>query len=380
MNTFGVVDGATIQNGACTDVYFERTEQILAAEGMNPQVTMEITTTSLPWDTGILAGLDSAISLLEGLPVDVEAMPEGTPFHTYEPVMRITGKYRDFMRYETALLGFLCHASGVASAAAAIKRCAGERPVLSFGSRRQHPALAGVIERSAWIGGVDGVSNTAAPEGIPLSGTMPHAYVMCFKNPVDAWTAFEKRAPSEVPRVMLCDTFCDEKHESLAAAEHGATAVRLDTPRSRRGSMREILEEVRWELDLHGHADVEIFLSGGITAEDILQYKDIVNAFGVGGSIANAPVIDFSLDIVAHDDIPGAKRGKRGGVKQVWLLPDKSRKILPVTSEVPKGAIGLLEPFIRAGTVLQTWDHHDARARMIVSGGIAGLPSSNLEK
>lgn len=370
MNSFGVVDAVTIKNGACTDVYFDRTEQILAAEGRNPRVTMEVTATSLPWETGIFAGLDSVIALLEGLPVDVEAMPEGTPFYAHEPVMRITGKYRDFMRYETALLGFLCHASGVASAAAAIKRCAGEKPVLSFGSRRQHPALSSVIERSAWIGGVDGVSNTTAPEGIPLSGTMPHAYVMCFKSPVDAWTAFDKRAPAEVPRVMLCDTFCDEKHESLAAAEHGATAVRLDTPRSRRGSMRAILEEVRWELDLHGHPDVGIFLSGGVTAEDILRYKDIVDAFGVGGAIAGAPVIDFSLDIVACDGVPGAKRGKRGGIKQVWLVPDGSRIVLPITAEVPDGAVGLLERFIRAGTVLQTWDHHDARARMMASGGI----------
>ena len=58
--------------------------------------------------------------------------------------------------------------------------------------------------------------------------------------------------------------------ESVRAAECGATAVRLDTPRSRRGNMRAIIEEVRWELDSHGHEDVKIFLSGGVTREDVI--------------------------------------------------------------------------------------------------------------
>ena len=53
---------------------------------------------------------------------------------------------------------------------------------------------------------------------MPVVGTMPHAMVMCFKKPEDAWRAFDRDAPEDVPRIMLCDTYCDEKTESLLAA------------------------------------------------------------------------------------------------------------------------------------------------------------------
>lgn len=367
MGKFGIVDSDTIKNGKCTDVYFIRTEEALDAEDLNPLVTMEISAAALPQPWGVLCGLNDLVSLFEGIPVDVVAMPEGSIFYAGEPVLRITGRYRDFARYETALLGFLCHASGIASAASMMKLHAGDVPVHSFGSRRQHPTLAYMIERSAWIGGVDGVSNTCAPDGLPLTGTMPHAFVMCFEKTSDAWIAFDRHAPPEVPRVMLCDTFCDEKREALAAAKLGATAVRLDTPRSRRGDMRLILEEVRWELDINGYSDVKIFLTGGVDLDDIIKYRDIVDSFGVGGAIANAPVIDFSMDIVEIEGKISAKRGKRSGVKEVYEFPDGSHTVLPARHDAPKGCRALLKPVISNGHLLIDTSEtciNDARKRL----------------
>jgi nicotinate phosphoribosyltransferase len=364
MGIFLSVSEETIKNGDCTDIYFVRTEETLLVDNLNPDVVVEVTAASLPEPWAVFCGLSDVVALLEGVPVTVDAMPEGTTFSPGDPVLRITGKYRDFCRYETAILGFLCHASGIATAAAHIRIAAGTRPVYSFGSRRQHPAIAAMIERSAWIGGVDGVSNTCAPEGMPVVGTMPHAFVMCYKKPEDAWRSFNRHAPKDVPRIMLCDTYCDEKSESLRAAQCGASAVRLDTPRSRRGNMRAIIEEVRWELNMHGHTSVKIFLSGGVTREDVLAYKDIVDAFGVGGAIANAPVIDFSLDIVEIDGKAKAKRGKRSGVKQVYDLVCGNRRTLPVASVPPAGATPLITRFIENGTIVSRPDMQDARARM----------------
>jgi nicotinate phosphoribosyltransferase len=367
MGIFDTVSDEQIQRGECTDIYFERTEEILAADDLNPLVTMEVTASALPDNWAVFCGLADVITLLESLPVTVDAMPEGTIFYRNEPVLRITGKYRDFCRYETAILGFLCHASGIATAAAHIRVAAAGRPVYSFGSRRQHPAIAAMIERAAWIGGVDGVSNTCAPEGMPVVGTMPHAFVMCYPKPEDAWRSFDRHAPKEVPRIMLCDTYCDEKSESLRAAECGATAVRLDTPRSRRGNMRAIIEEVRWELDARGHRDVKIFLSGGVTREDVVAYRDCVDAFGVGGAIANAPVIDFGLDIVEIDGEPRAKRGKRSGAKQVWARKSGEHTVLPVSRKGPAGAAPLLEPFIAMGKVVEDAWMQPARERVAES-------------
>lgn len=364
MGTFLTVSDEVIKNGECTDIYFIRTEEALKNDSINPHVVMEVTASSLPDSWAVFCGLADVIALLDGIPVTVDAMPEGTVFYRNEPVLRIAGKYRDFCRYETAILGFLCHASGIATAAAHIRIAADDRPVFSFGSRRQHPAIAAMIERAAWIGGVDGVSNTCAPEGMPVVGTMPHAFVMCYKKPEDAWRAFDKSAPESVPRIMLCDTYCDEKAESLRAAECGAAAVRLDTPRSRRGNMRAIIEEVRWELDAHGFEKVKIFLSGGVTREDVIAYRDCVDAFGVGGAIANAPVIDFAMDIVEIGGEPKAKRGKRSGVKQVYAKKDGEHVVLPASRKGPKGAKPLIEKYISNGKVVQDSWMQDARKRV----------------
>ena len=188
---------------------------------------------------------------------------------------------------------------------------------------------------------------------------------MCYEKPDDAWRSFDRHAPKEVPRIMLCDTYCDEKSESLRAAECGAAAVRLDTPRSRRGNMRSIIEEVRWELDAHGFTGVKIFLSGGLTRDDVILYRDIVDAFGVGGAIANAPVIDFGMDIVEIEGTPKAKRGKRSGVKQVYELPGGDHRMLPVMQAAPDGGKPLIIPFIRNGTRVEECDLQAARGRVL---------------
>jgi nicotinate phosphoribosyltransferase len=365
MGRFQIVGEDAIRSGKCTDIYFERVAGVLEADDVNPHVTMEVTAAALPDPWGVFCGLDDVIRLLEGLPVDVDAMPEGSVFSANEPVLRISGRYRDFAVYETTILGFLCHASGVASAAAHIRLAARDRPVFSFGSRRQHPAIAAMIERAAWIGGVDAASNTCAPAGIPLAGTMPHAFVMCYPQPEDAWRAFAREAGPEVPRIMLCDTLSDEKVEAVRAAECGATAVRLDTPRSRRGDMRAIIEEVRWELDVHGYSDVKIFLSGGLSREDVVAYRDVADAFGIGGAIANAPVIDFSLDIVEIERRPYAKRGKRSGVKQVYEMAGGGRVTLPLTAPAPEGATALLSPHVRQGAIVARPNMDDARERVL---------------
>lgn len=365
MGRFAMVGEDAILEGKCTDVYFRRVTEVMERDGINPQVTMEVTAATLPDPWGVFCGLDDVIPLLERLPVDVDAMPEGSIFYPNEPVLRVSGRYRDFAVYETAILGFLCHASGVASAAAHMKLAAGGRPVFSFGSRRQHPAIAAMIERAAWIGGADGASNTCAPDGIPLAGTMPHAFVMCYPEQEDAWLAFAQGAGPEVPRIMLADTFSDETDEAVRAAACGATAVRLDTPRSRRGDMRAIIEEVRWELDVNGYADVKIFLSGGLTRADVAAYRGVADAFGVGGAIANAPVIDFSMDIVEMKGRPFAKRGKRSGVKQVYEMPGGGRLMLPARTPAPKGAVPLLAPCIKNGIAVVRPKMEDARERVL---------------
>jgi len=94
-------------------------------------------------------------------------------------------------------------------------------------------------------------------------------------------------------------------------------AVRLDTPSSRRGDFFRIIEEVRWELNLRGFNHVKIIASGGVDEYEILHLNPVVDAYGVGTSIANAPVLNFALDIMEIEGKPMAKRGKWSGAKDV---------------------------------------------------------------
>jgi len=319
-----IADFSEIKSGKTTDIYFVRTEEILKALGVHKRVTVGITASSFPegWPWAVATGMHDALLVLEGRPVDVEAVEEGTVIRPGDPVMQITGDYVEFGTLETAILGYICQQSGVATKAARCRKAAGNKTVISFGARRMHPALAPVIDHNAYIGGCDGVSVVLSAEllGIEPMGTMPHALIIILGNVAEAIKRVDEIVDPSVPRVALVDTFCDEKSESLTAAEtigKRLAAVRLDTPGSRRGNMLKILEEVRWELDIRGYRDVKIFVSGGIDEQAILELNPVADGYGVGTAISNAKTIDFALDIVEMEGVPIAKRGKKSGRKQI---------------------------------------------------------------
>jgi nicotinate phosphoribosyltransferase len=334
---FQIADPKDILEGRITDVYFERALKTLKAKKINPIVKAEFTAKSLPknWQWALFTGVDEAMDLMKHLKIAVRAMQEGSVFYPYEPVMEIEGRYQDFCVYETALLGLICQASGIATQAARMKKLAQDRLVMSFGARRMHPILAPMIERNAFVGGCDGVSVVKSGEAInedPV-GTMPHSLVLCMGSTVEAIKAYDEVLDSKIKRVALIDTFQDEKFEVLNVAQalgEKLYAVRFDTPGSRRGDFYRILEEARWELDLRGFGHVKFFTSGGITEQDIPILNPVVHGYGIGTSISNAPVIDFSMDIVELDGKPMAKRGKWSGSKSMLVCGQCGlRKIVP---------------------------------------------------
>ena len=348
---FNTASYEEIKGAEVADVYFHRTMEVLRSRGLeSTPVHAEVTyKTSDLEDWFVVAGLDEVARLLEGTAVEPRAVPEGTICRPNEPVLTLSGPYGAFAEHETAILGFLCQASGVATGAARCRLAAGERPVISFGARRMHPAITPMIERAAYLGGCDGVAVELAARrlGIPASGTLPHALILILGSTAEAARAFDEVIASDVRRTILVDTFDDEKFGALIAARaipNSIYAVRLDTPGNRRGDFRDLMREVRWELDRNGFEHVKIFASGGIDVEYILHLNPVCDAYGVGGAIADAPMIDYSLDIVEVAGEDRSKRGKRGGRKRLLELKDGSHLTLPANAPVPEDASDLLVP------------------------------------
>ena len=360
-----------IRGGKVTDIYFVRTKKILREKGLcNIRVRAELHVYSLPrgYEWGVFAGLEEALAILSGKNVNVYAIPEGTIFRPKTPLMIIEGKYCDFAELETPILGVLRHESSIATKAARIKLAAGDKAVLFFGLRALHPAIAPMADRAAYIGGCDSVSGTTSEEflGLKPQGTMPHALIIVFGDPIEAWKAFDEIVEKDVARVALVDTFYDERYEALRAAEvlgKRLAAVRLDTPSSRRGNMRQIVEEVRWTLDLHGYNHVKIIVSGGLDENKIRELRDVADAFGVGTSIAFPPSIDISMDIVEVERggewIPISKRGKLPGAKKLYRCKPLNDIVTPWSQDKPplcsdgSPAKPLMKKYVENGKIVE---------------------------
>jgi nicotinate phosphoribosyltransferase len=380
---FWLANEREIKNAKTTDIYFLNTKEILTKHHIDSEVVMEVFVRELPRNAawGVLSGVYEVAKLLEGLPLDVWAFDEGSIFLAngqgalYEPVMTISGRYRDFVEYENPVLGLLSSSTGISTEASRFRVAAGDRQVVSFGTRRVHPALAPLVERSCYMVGFDGVSNVLGGKllGVEPSGTMPHALVQVLGDQERAWRLFDETMPKSVKRTALIDTFWDEKTEAIKALEtlgKDLWGVRIDTPASRRGSFRQIIEEVKWELKIRGGEAVKIFVSGRLTEEDVVQLKDIVDGFGVGTAVAYPPTIDFSAKIVEVREkgktYLRAKRGGLGGRKDVHRSKGFKDMVVLHGTAAPKGSEQMLHQIISKGEVVTDFQSIDSIRERVV--------------
>lgn len=304
-----------ILQGATSDVYFQKTYDLLERAGRgNTNVVAEI----FARRPGVLAGVGEVLHLLSGHDIRVESLSDGDEIGPKEVVMRLHGAYAAFGIFETAMLGILSASTGWATAARECQAAAGDLPIISFGARHVHPAIASVMDLAAMTGGFAGCSSIlgARMAGIEASGTVPHAAVLIVGDTLDVARLQLETAPKG-GRTVLIDTFHDEAEEALRVGQAlgGALeAIRLDTPSERGGVTEDLVREVRARLDQAGLMNVRIFVSGGLNPDRIRTLAAAgVNAFGVGHYIASAPPNDMTMDIKEIEGRPVAKRGRIPG-------------------------------------------------------------------
>jgi nicotinate phosphoribosyltransferase len=314
-----------ILSGDSADVYFARAEAILAKEGRDPLVTMEV----FNRQDAVLCGIDEARNLLGHVlagadpgETRLEALSDGDVIAPRDIVLRIRARYRLFGLYETAFLGMLAQSTGWATAARACVDVAAPEPVISFGARHIHPDITDVLDYAAIVGGCVGASTPAGARlaGLAPTGTMPHSLVLIFGDTVEAALAFDRHVAPDVPRIVLVDTFKDEAEEALRVAHalgDRLYGVRLDTPSERGRVTADLVHEVRARLDQAGFGHVKITVSGGLTPERIAYFKEAgapVDSYAVGSYISGATPIDFTGDIKEIEGQPIAKRGRIPGL------------------------------------------------------------------
>lgn len=308
-----------ILTGWTTDIYFLKTRDVLRSAGLlETPVVAEV----FARKPGIFAGSTEVLNLFRQLPNPpmVEALEEGSTFSPKEVVMRITAPYGAFGLYETVLLGMLASSTGWATAAKECVDAAEGRPVLCFGARHVHPAIAPVMERAAKLAGCSAMSCILAAKlcGEEPQGTVPHAAILMAGDTVRLAKLYDAQIPPEEPRTILVDTFKDEAEETLRVAEalgDKLASIRLDTPSERGGVSPDLVREIRWRLNAAGYNHVKIVATGGLTPDRIRVMNEAgADVYGVGSYITSGAQRDMTMDLKMINGKPIAKRGRLPGI------------------------------------------------------------------
>jgi nicotinate phosphoribosyltransferase len=127
---------------------------------------------------------------------------------------------------------------------------------------------------------------------------------------------------------------------------------------------------------------VKIVASGGVDEYEILRLNPVADSYGVGTSIANAPVLNFALDIMEIEGRPMAKRGKWSGAKDVLRKRGSlDTVVVPAGAPAPAGGPwdAMLKPLLTQGRVVR--DLPPPRTiRDFVLDQLAGVPLDTIRR
>lgn len=162
---------------------------------------------------------------------------EGDPKHV-RPVLRIKGRYRDFARLETTILGVLSETTRVATNVYNVLLAAGGKDILFFPARFTHYKLQS-IHGYAYNLAVQAYNQRYGKDLRPFistdeqglvwdgkgGGTVAHASIACFLgDTVETMMQFARVMPVEMPRIALVDFHNDCIGETLAVMKSMYTA------------------------------------------------------------------------------------------------------------------------------------------------------------
>lgn len=280
---------------------------------------------------------------------DVFAVPEGTPVFPNEPLIRVRANLIEAQIIETAMLLTINHQTLIATKAKRIVQAAQGRAIMEFGARRAHNFdAANFGARAAFIGGVAGTATTYAGQtfGIPVLGTMAHAFVQSFDNEYEAFLAYAKTYPTSC--TVLLDTYDTLRSglpnairvakEYLEPNGYHLAGVRIDS-----GDMAYLSKKIRQALDDAQMQSTNIVVSNSLDEyliQSLIGQGALINSMGVGENLIcskSTPVFGgvYKMSAVFEKDtmIPKIKVSENiekvtnPGFKNLYRLYDKESKM-----------------------------------------------------
>lgn len=334
-----------MRSGYYSDVYFNRTKEILEKDKNPVRVFMQVFQKS----ESVLCGIDEAIAILKLCSgfhkggkwisgwdnLKVKALYDGDRIHPYETVMTIEGPYHLFAHLETDYLGVLARRTRVATNTASVVKAAKGKEVLFFPARFDHHMVQTGDGYAAYISGALGVSTDAQGEwwGSKGLGTIPHGLIAAYHgDTVLATQKFAQHIDKKVRVVSLVDfeNNCVETSLKVARAlGRKLWGVRLDTSEAvvdyslwdqmstfkPTGVCPQLVRNVRNALDKEGFTWVKILVSGGFNAAKITLFEKLkvpADVYAVGSSLFEGK-FDFTADVVLVEENGKLKRYAKVG-------------------------------------------------------------------
>lgn len=245
---------------------------------------------------------------------DVWAIPEGTPIFPGEPIIVVKGPVIESQLIETMVLLTINHQSLIATKANRLKRAAGDRMIMEFGSRRAQGYDGAIYgARAAYIGGCDATACTIDERdfGVPAVGTMAHSWIQLFGDEYEAFKAYARQYPDNC--TLLVDTYNVLKsgipnaikafNEEVLPKGFRPKGIRIDS-----GDITYLSKKARKMLDEAGFPDCKIVASNSLDEfiiRDMLIQGAKVDSFGVGERLitaASTPVFGGVYKIVAVEE------------------------------------------------------------------------------
>lgn len=238
-------------------------------------------------ESGVIAGIEEAKILLEGLGVKVEAkIKDGQKISSGKTIMKLEGDAKTILAAERTVLNLISRMSGIATQTNKIirkVRAAGHRTIIAC-TRKTAPGLEYFDKKAVWLGGGDphrlhlDDMILIKDNHIAVIGNVKEAIKIARRK-----ASFSKKIEVEVSSV----------NEAVEAAKAGADIIMLDnfTPKD----IKKTIEKLQ-KKKLRKRVLIEA--SGKINEENILEFASAgVDIISLGSLTHSVKALDISLEI-----------------------------------------------------------------------------------